>query len=106
MLANKNVFVPQSNNIWKNMLNFDMSPKGSGTYFSIGTVFGWVYYLLKLLDLKTFGWEFLVKLVSGAVSAVVIGLCVKISIDYYEKKWKDKIFKNVTTKTKKTKTAA
>lgn len=89
MIISKNLESRQ----WRKMINFDNTPRGNGTAFSAGTIFGWIYYLWSMLDLRTFGWEFITKLVSGAVSAVIIGLCVKVSLDYYEKKWKPRIFK-------------
>lgn len=81
---------------WKEMLDFNHSPKGSGVAFSGGILYGWLYYLVKLLDVGTLGWEFLVKLGGGIVSAVIIGFCVKVSNDFYEKRVKDLIFKPKT----------
>lgn len=97
MLTNKSVIVSHQYNIWKNMLNFDNSPKGNGSAFSFGIIYGWIYYLVRLLDIRSLTWEFLVKLIGGVVSAVVIGFFVKVMNTFYEARFEDtlknKIFK-------------
>lgn len=107
MLTSKS-FLQQQNNLWHKMINFDQSPKGSNAAFSIGTVIGWIYYLFTLLDLKAFGWEFFIKLFSGAISAVVIGFVVKVMNTVYEENFKknvvrisNKIFKKKKHKIEK-----
>lgn len=78
--------------IWKGMLNFDHSPKGSATAFFFGLIYGWVCNLF-LLDIDTFTWQFLIKGISGILFAGISAFFVKIVNTFYEKNIKDRLFK-------------
>lgn len=78
---------------WKKMINFDQ-PKGNGTAFSYGVIIGWVYYLVKLLDLNTLGWEFIIKGICGLAFSVASGFLIKLTNTYFEERIKPKLFKD------------
>lgn len=91
MLSDKNLLAGKQYNLWHQMVNFDQSPNGNGTpSFLFGFTYGWFYFFIKLFDLKL-GWEFLLTLSKGVISAVIIWLAVKVMSAFYEVKWEKKL---------------